>query len=78
MLCDISWLISLYAALTVPKVRLQLAQEEQENYAKSVTHDDMPPSIWINLGMELEDQQSVIILVLAEGVLTLFQEEACI
>jgi len=49
------------AALTLPKVRLEIAQEEQANLSAGkfsmVQHDDVSPGVWISSGLDLEDHQ---------------------
>jgi hypothetical protein len=50
--------------MTYPKVRLALAEEELQDRASgshlAVYHDDVSPSLWVNTGLEIEQQQYVV------------------
>jgi hypothetical protein len=47
----------------LPKVRLELAEEEQASFSSpdspSLQHDDASPSVWLIAGLEIEEQQYV-------------------
>jgi hypothetical protein len=58
-LCDADAVTS--AATTVPKVRLDLAEEElgERTAGKglAICHDEVSPSLWVHMGLEIEQQQ---------------------
>ena len=55
---DCSNSLTARSARSLPRVRLDIAQEEAQE-PPAVQHDLLSPSMWIHAGIELEDEQYV-------------------